>query len=82
MTVTKSEKGKKETLDVKIKLDHEDELMRKVWGKLGRACKEEAVKCFQIEASTPASPIKEKAKTELEKARLRVANLLKEEDNH
>ena len=81
VTVTKSEKGKKGTLDVKIKLDHEDELMRKVWGKLGRACKEEAVKCFQIEASTPASPIKEKAKTELEKARLRVADLLKEEDD-
>ena len=81
VTVTKAEKGKKGTLDVKIRLDSADELMRKVWSQLRRACKEEGVKSYQIEASTPASPIKEKPKTELQKARLRVAELLKEEDD-
>ena len=80
VTVTKSERGKKGTLDVKIKLDQANELMRKVWSQLERACKEEGVKCYQIEASTPVSPVKEKPRTEFQKARLRVKELLKEED--
>ena len=81
VTMTKSERGKKETVDLKIKLDQADELMRKVWSQLERACKEEGVKRFQIEASSPASPVKEKLKTELQNARLRVRELLKEENN-
>ena len=81
VTVTKLEKHKKGTMDLKIKLDHADVLMRKIWSQLGKACKEEGVKRFQIEASTPASPVKEKPKTELQKARLRVLELLEKEED-
>ena len=81
VTVTKPEKGKKGTVDVKIKLNLADDLMRKVWSQLERACKEEGVKSYQIEASTPASPVKEKPKTELQRARLRVLELLKAEED-
>ena len=81
VTVTKLEKGKKGTVDLTIKLDQADSLMRKLWSQLERACKEEGVKRFQVEASSPASPVKEKPKTELQKARLRVIELLEEEDN-
>ena len=81
VTVTKPEKGRKGTVDVKIKLNLADDLMRKVWSHLERACKEEGVKSYQIEASTPASPVKEKPKTELQRARLRVLELLKAEED-
>ena len=39
------------------------------------------MKRYQIEASTPASPVREKPKTELQKARFRVVELLKAEDD-
>ena len=79
--VTKQEKGRKGIVDVMIKLDQADMLMRKVWSQLQRACKEEGVKSFQIEASSPASPVRERPKTELQRARLRVVELLKAEED-
>ena len=47
----------------------------------GKSLQREGVKRFQIEASTPASPVKEKPKTELQKARLRVLELLEKEED-
>ena len=62
----------------KISMPAADALLRKVWSRLERACKQENVKRYQIEASTPMTPVKEKPLTELRKAREIVKKMMKE----
>ena len=71
IVLTRTEKGKKGVLDVKISMPAADALLRKVWSRLERACKKKNVKRYQIEASTPMTPVKEKPRTELRKVRER-----------
>ena len=78
IVLTRAEKGKKKCLDVKISLSNANALLRKVWIKLERACKQENVKRYQIEASTPMTPVKEKPRTELRKARELVKAMMKQ----
>ena len=77
MSVTKS--SRKGKIDLKIKMDHADGLMRKMWSQLERPCREEGVKRYQLEASSQVTPPKMKHQTGLEKARAKVTIILKME---
>ena len=50
--VKKGERVKKGTIDVTITLENADGLLRKVWHQLEKACAQEGVKRYQIEASS------------------------------
>ena len=76
----KADRGGRKILDLKISLDGEDLLLRKVWRQLEKFCKQEGVKRFQIEARSAVSPAKKKFPTELEKARVKVKQILDKED--
>ena len=78
--VSRPDRGRKGTVEVKVMLNNEDELMRKVWSQLEVPCKEEGVKRFMVEASTQMSPAKEKPKTTFQKARQRVGEHIREEE--
>ena len=78
--VSRPDRGRTGTVEVKVLLNNEDELMRKVWSQLEVPCKEEGVKRFMVEASTQMSPAKERQKTALQKARQRVGEHLREEE--
>ena len=78
--VSRPERGRKGTVDVKIVLNQADELLRKVWSQLEESCKEEGVKRYMIEAGTDMSPVKEKPKTALQQARSSVISLLRKEE--
>ena len=78
--VSRPERGKKGTVEVKVMLNDADALLRKVWSQLEVPCREEGVKRYMVEASTQMSPGKEKQKTALQKARNRVGEYLKEEE--
>ena len=80
VAVTRRERGGKQVLDVKITLEGGDALLRKVWRQLERACKQDNVKRYQIEASTPMTPHKVKEPTEFQKARQQVKEVLKKEE--
>ena len=67
-------------IDLKIRMNHADGLMRKMWSQLEKPCREEGVKRYQIEASSPVTPAKVKQPTELQRARARVVEILKEEE--
>ena len=75
----RSERGGNKILDLKISLDREDLLMRKLWKELEKFCKLEGVKRFQVEAKTVVSPVKNKPMTELEKVKERVKQILDQE---
>ena len=53
-----------------------DTLLRKVWARLEKACKQENVNRYQIEARTPVTPPKVKPPTEFQKAKEKVIELL------
>ena len=78
--VSRPERGRKGTVEVKIMLEQADELMRKVWSQLEVSCREEGVKRYMIKASTDMSPVKEKPKTALQQARTRVVRIVREEE--
>ena len=80
VTVTRPERRRKGVVDLKITMDQADGLMRKVWSQLEKPCREEGVKCYQIEASSPVTPAKMKQVTGLQRARARVVEILKEEE--
>ena len=54
-------------------------LLRKVWNKLEKVCKQEGVQRYQIEARTMVTPGRARPPTELEKAREKVKEILEEE---
>ena len=54
--VMRTERGGKKMLDLKISVEGEDLLLRKVWRKLEKFCKQEGVKRFQVEARSAMSP--------------------------
>ena len=74
--VCRIERGGKKLLDLRISLDDADLLLRKVWSKLKKVCKQEEVKRYQIEARTSVTPAKAKPPTELAKDRERVKEIL------
>ena len=78
--VSRPDRGKKGTVEVKVMLDSADELMRKVWHQLEVPCREEGVKRYMVEASSQMSPVKEKQKTAIQKARSRVADHMRDEE--
>ena len=78
--VSRPDKGRKGTVEVKIVLDQADTLLRKIWSQLEEPCREEGVKRYMIEASTDMSPAKKKSMTALQQARNRVLKLLREEE--
>ena len=78
--VSRPERGRKGTIELKLMLNDADSLMRKVWSQLEIPCREEGVKRFMVEASTQMSPAKQKQKTSLQKARDRVGEHLKKEE--
>ena len=55
-------------------------LLRKVWKRLEKACKQENVKRFQVEASTPITPPKVKPLTVFQKAREIVKDIMEKEE--
>ena len=57
-----------------------DALLRKVWKRLEKACKQDKVKRYQVEASSPITPPKVKPPTEFQKAREIVRNLMEKEE--
>ena len=75
--LSRPERGRKGTVDVKITLDQADELLRKVWDELEVPCREEGVKRYMVEASTDMSPVKAKPKTAFQQAKSRVVGILK-----
>ena len=77
--VSRPDRAKKGTIEVKVMLDNADDLMRKVWHQLEVPCREEGVKRYMVEASSQMSPAKEKQKTAIQKARCRVVEHLREE---
>ena len=80
IVLTRTNRGKKSVLDVKISMPAADALLRKLWDRLEKTCKQENVKQYQIEASTPMTPVKEKPLTELRKAREMVRKIMKENE--
>ena len=78
--LSRPEKGRKGTVDLKITLDQADELLWKVWDELEVPCMEEGVKRYMVEASTDMSPVKAKPKTAFQQAKSRVVGILKIEE--
>ena len=81
VTLTRPERRRKGRVDVKIRMDQADGLMRKIWSQLEKPCREEGVKRYQIEASSPVTPARVKQLTGLQRARARVLEILKEEED-
>ena len=80
VTVTRPERRRKGVIDLKISMGQADGLMRKIWSQLEKPCREEGVKRYQIEASSQVTPARVKQLTELQRARARVVEILKEEE--
>ena len=78
--VTRPERGRNGTVEVKVMLTNADALMRKIWSQLEEPCREEGMKRFMVEASTQMSPAKEKRKTALHNARNCVVEHMREEE--
>ena len=80
--LNRSNRGGKQLLEVRISLEGigADFLLRKVWKQLDRACKQENVKKYQVEACTPTTPPKVKPQTEFQKARERVRELMDKDE--
>ena len=79
--VVRTDRGRKGTVEIKMMLNNEDALMRKVWSQLEEPCMEEGVKRYMVEASTKMSPAKEKRKTAMQSARKSVVEHKKKEEN-
>ena len=54
--VVVSRTGRKCKIDLKIRMEHADGLMRKLWNQLEKPCKEEGVRRYQVEASSQVTP--------------------------
>ena len=65
---------------MKISVPLANALLRKVWIRLEKACKQENVKRYQIEASTPMTPVKEKPCTKFRRAREMVREMKGEQE--
>ena len=74
--VSRMERRGQKVLDLRLALEDSDVLLRKVWNRLEKVCKQEGIKRYQIEARTSVTPAKTRPPTELEKARERVKELL------
>ena len=77
--ISRSERGGRKTQDLKMFLDNENVLLRKVWRNLEKVCRQEGIRRFQIEAKSKVSPIKKKIPSELEKAKEKVQIRLEKE---
>ena len=75
----KRERAKKGTMDLQITLEGADQLLRKVWRNLEKACKQEGVKRYQSEATSVMSPVKKKPSTVFMKSRIKAREQLEEE---
>ena len=80
VAVSRRDRGGKLVIDVKITLEGEDALLRKVWTQLEKACNQDKVKRYQVEAATPMTPPKEKTPTEFQKARQKVRQIISKEE--
>ena len=78
--VTKRERARKGVIDITITVDAADGLLRKVWHQLERACTQEGVKRYQIEASSQLTPVRVKPPSMFMKARTRVKEIMDEEE--
>ena len=78
--VTKRERARKGAIDITITLEAADGLLRKVWHQLERACTQEGVKRYQIEASSQLTPVRVKPPSMFMKARTRVKEIMDEEE--
>ena len=72
----KRERSKKDTIDISITLGDADQLLRKVWRNLEKACKQEGVKRYQTEASTVFLPVKKKPPSLFMKSRKLARDLM------
>ena len=75
----KRERAKKGTMDIKITLEDADQILRKVWRNLEKACKQEGVKRYQSEATSVMSPVRKKPPTVFMKSRIKAREQLEEE---
>ena len=75
----KRERAKKGTVDLKITLEGADQLLRKVWRNLEKACKQEGVKRYQLEAISVLLPVRKKPPTVFKKSRDMAREQLEEE---
>ena len=66
----KRDKAKKGVVDVKITLNDANQLLRKVWRNLEKACKQEGVNRYQLEATSVMSPVRKKPPTVFTKSRI------------
>ena len=66
----KRDKAKKGVVDVKLTLRDADQLLRKVWRNLEKACKQEGVNRYQLEATSVMSPVRKKPPTLFTKSRI------------
>ena len=79
--IHRHERGGRKTQDLKIFLEDENVLLRKVWRKLEKVCRQEGIRRYQIETKTKVSPVKAKPLSELEKAKEKVMKILEKEKN-
>ena len=78
VTITRPERGRKGTVIVKIMAKAADKTLRKIWSSIEEPCKQEGVKRYLLEASSPMTPKKLKPKSEFSKTRALVGKVLKE----
>ena len=72
-------RSKKDTIDVSITLGEADHLLRKVWQNLEKACKQEGVKRYQMEACSVLSLVRKKPPSLFMKSRRLARELMEAE---
>ena len=78
VTITRPERGRKGTMNVKIMAKEANQSLRKIWKNIEEPCRQEGVKRYMLEASSPATPKKQKPKSEFRKTRALVRKISRE----
>ena len=77
--INRHERGGRKTHDMKIFLEDENALLKKVWRKLEKVCRQKGIRRYQIKNKSKVTPIKAKPPSELEKAKKKVKVFLQNE---